>query len=143
MGVLLIEDDPMDAELFTLALREANYEEVIYVKETAEKAMEFLLALPDELKQPYGIPKLVVLDLVLPGIDGFGFLRWLRSHPSFKALPVLVLTSSKEEEDCKRAYEAGANGYLVKPSSFKEMREIAKAIRSYWLTYNKTPWEYL
>lgn len=132
----------MDAELFTLALREANYEEVIYVKETAEEAIDFLSTLPVELKQPYGVPKLVVLDLILPGMDGFGFLSWLRSHPSLKVLPVLVLTSSQEEKDCTRAYEVGANGYLVKPTSFKEIRKIAKAIKHYWLTYNRIPWDY-
>lgn len=133
----------MDAELLTLALREASYEEVVYVKDTAEKAIEFLSSLGAELKQPYGIPKLVLLDLLLPGMDGFGFLKWLRSHPSFKTLPVVVLTSSKEESDCRKAYEAGANGYVVKPASFKKMREMAKAIKSYWLTFNKNPWEYL
>ena len=99
----------------------------------------------DPLQTPYGdrgrypLPALMLLDLKLPGMSGFEVLLWLRQQPGLKRLPVVVLTSSKENTDINRAYELGANSYLVKPASFDALVNIIERLNHYWLVLNERP----
>jgi len=127
--VLLVEDDAMDVELFEKAWEYIGSKGEICIANWGEKAIEMAKILPN----------LVILDLNLPGLDGFEVLKELKNDPFTKWIPVVILTSSPKEEDCKRCYELGANAYVVKPSSFKELVELAKTIRDFWLFFNKIP----
>jgi len=127
--ILLVEDDPMDVELFEKAWEYGGSKEKICVANRGEKAIEMA-------KIP---PNLVILDLNLPGVDGFEVLKELKNDSFTKWIPVVILTSSPKEEDCKRCYELGANAYVVKPSSFKELVELTKTIKDFWLSFNKIP----
>jgi len=87
----------------------------------------------------YPLPELLLLDLKMPKLDGFEVLRWLRQDPGLKALRVVVLTSSEEISDVNRAYQLGANSFLVKPVNFDHLVEISQAIKGYWLWLSKVP----
>jgi CheY-like chemotaxis protein len=87
----------------------------------------------------FPLPRLVLLDLKMPKIDGFEVLKWIRSRPEFASLPVLVLTSSSEVRDMNAAYRLGANSFLVKPDDFYNVTSVAKLLKDYWLSGKKTP----
>jgi DNA-binding response OmpR family regulator len=97
-------------------------------------AVEYLASLHEQ--DPALIPCLVLLDLNLPLKSGLEVLKWIRAHPLFCTLPVLVISSSDQDSDIHRAYVHGVNGYLVKPSNPKELQAMVKALKDYWLTYN-------
>lgn len=142
MPVLLVEDDPMDRELILQASREVSACPFIYAVGTGEEALAYL-----EGKGGYGdrgrypLPRLVLLDLKLPGLDGFEVLRIIKGTEALRWIPVVVLTSSAEKADCQRAYELGANGYLVKPPDFHRLKEMLEGVKRFWLKENRTPLE--
>ncbi len=138
--ILLVEDDPNDIILIKRALRKAKVVNPIQVVEDGEQAADYLTgegAYVDRKRYP--LPGLLLLDLKLPRKSGFGVLKWLRQQPVLKRLLVVVLTSSNEVADINRAYDLGANSYLVKPVDFDALLDMMKDVNAYWLHLNETP----
>jgi CheY-like chemotaxis protein len=139
-NILLVEDNRMDIELTLDAFKEARLKNTIQVVQNGQEALDYLLGngkFADRARYP--MPNLVLLDLKLPGIDGFEVLRKIKSTPLLKRLPVVILTSSKEEGDRALSYDTGANSYLVKPVSFDGFLGVVREISNYWLTLNVAP----
>jgi len=138
--ILLVEDNRMDVELTIDAFKEARLNNPIHVAKDGQEALDYLFGRGVyAARETYPLPRLILLDLKLPGIDGFEVLRQIKSTPRLKRLPVIVLTSSKEEGDRALSYDTGANSYLVKPISFQGFLEIVRQISDYWLTLNIKP----
>ncbi len=138
--ILLIEDNRMDVELTLDAFREAKLHNPIHVATNGNEALDYLFGRDQYAdRNSYPLPHLVLLDLKLPGIDGFEVLRQIKATPILKRLPVIILTSSKEEGDLALSYDIGANSYLVKPVSFDGFLEIVRRIEGYWLSLNIAP----
>lgn len=139
-SILLVEDNRMDIELTLDAFREARLMNTIQVAQNGQEALDFLFGRGKYAdRAAYPMPNLVLLDLKLPGIDGFEVLRQIKSTPLLKRLPVVILTSSKEEGDRALSYDTGANSYLVKPVSFDGFLNVVREISNYWLTLNVAP----
>ncbi len=138
--ILLVEDNRMDAELTLDAFHEAKLSNTIYVATDGNAALDYLFGRGRYAdRKTFPIPDLVLLDLKLPGIDGFEVLRQVKSTPLMKRLPVVILTSSKEEGDRALSYDHGANSYLVKPVSFEGFLGVVRQIEGYWLSLNVAP----
>lgn len=138
--ILLVEDCEKDIELTLHALRGENLGNQIHVARDGEEALEFLAAQENELAAGTGLlPKLILLDLKLPKIDGLQVLRQIKSNPTMQVIPVVVLTSSKEDEDMVRSYRLGVNSYLQKPVTFEHFRGMVKELGLYWLLVNQLP----
>jgi CheY-like chemotaxis protein len=141
--ILLVEDNQMDIELTLDAFHEARLTNTISIAKTGQQALDYLFGraqYADRGAYPY--PNLVLLDLKLPGIDGFEVLRQIKSTPLLKRLPVVILTSSKEEGDRGLSYDIGANSYLVKPVSFDGFLKVIREIDDYWFRLNIEPPEH-
>ncbi|MCT0226564.1 response regulator [Synechococcus sp. CS-1328] len=139
MQVLLVEDNPDDAELTMDALRETHLiNQVQWAKDGAE-ALEILLG-PENIGQVERL-KLVLLDLRLPRVDGLEVLRQIRNDERTRLLPVVVLTSSREESDLVRAYNLGVNSYLVKPVESENFMTAVRELGLYWMLLNALPGE--
>jgi len=138
--ILLVEDNRMDAELTLDAFHEAKLVNTIHVASNGEIALEYLFGRGKYAdRNTFPMPNLVLLDLKLPGIDGFEVLRQVKTTPILKRLPVVILTSSKEEGDRALSYDHGANSYLVKPVSFEGFLGVVRQIEGYWLSLNIAP----
>jgi CheY-like chemotaxis protein len=138
--ILLVEDNRMDVELTLDAFHEAKLLNTIHVATDGQEALDYLFGRGQYTdRNAYPLPNLVLLDLKLPGIDGFEVLRQIKSTPVLKRLPVVILTSSKEEGDRALSYDHGANSYLVKPVSFEGFLGVVREIDGYWLTLNVAP----
>lgn len=136
--ILLVEDNPDDIDLTLRAFKKHNLANQIQVVHDGVEAIEFLFG--HEGSGPAGeLPELVLLDLKLPRVDGFEVLRRIRETDRTRLLPVVVLTSSAEEEDIVRSYRLGANSYVRKPVNFNEFIEAAKQLGLYWLVLNRPP----
>lgn len=135
--ILLVEDDPNDAELIMRVFRKHNLaNKFIHVKDGAE-ALGVLL--PPGGHAASMAPRVVLLDLKLPKVDGIEVLRRLKSDERTRAIPVVVLTSSREERDLKDAYALGVNSYVTKPIKFDEFAKIVSELGLYWLMLNRSP----
>jgi CheY-like chemotaxis protein len=138
--ILHIEDEENDIHLLQRALVSAEVWNPVQVVKNAARAFAYLLGEePFADRAYYPQPSLILLDLSLPTLDGLEILKWRQLHPGIKEIPVLVLTGSHNAGEIRAAYEAGANGYLVKPAGFNEWVELVKAIRIFWLTHNVLP----
>jgi CheY-like chemotaxis protein len=138
--ILLVEDDADDALLIQRAFRKAQIANPIQAVSDGDAAVAYLSgAEPYGDRRQFPLPVLILLDLKLPRRSGFEVLEWLRSQPGLKRTPVLVLTSSKETVDVNRAYELGANSYLLKPVTFEALQEIMRTINLYWLVFSEMP----
>ncbi len=138
--ILLIEDDPNDVILIQRAFKKANLLTPIQVVEDGETALDYLMGkgiFKD--RERYPLPDLILLDLKLPRKSGLEVLAWLREQPNLKRLPVVILTASKEAKDINRAYDLGANSYLVKPVSFDALLNMVKTLGLYWMILNEKP----
>ena len=136
--ILLVEDNPDDERLTLRAFKKGNIMNQISVARDGIEALDFLFARgahSDRAGKP--LPALVVLDLKLPKLDGLGVLKAIRADHRTKLLPVVILTSSKEEQDLIAGYQLGANSYVRKPVDFVEFMEAAKLIGIYWLMTNQ------
>lgn len=134
-AILLVEDDHNDVLLINRAFQKVNIANPIIVVNDGEQAVSYLAG-----REPYvdrALPMLVLLDLKLPRKSGHEVLEWLRQQPNLKRLPVVVLTASSESSDVNRAYDLGANSYLVKPVTFDALVEMVKTLNLYWLILNK------
>lgn len=138
--ILLVEDNRMDVELTLDAFREARLSNTIYVASNGQVALDYLFGrdIYDD-RTAYPMPNLILVDLKLPGIDGHEVLRQIKRTPDLKRLPVIILTSSREEGDRALSYDNGANSYLVKPVSFEGFVEVIRQIEDYWFTLNVGP----
>ena len=138
--VLLIEDNPYDAELILRAFRkEGLANDVVWLKDGVA-ALEYLFGPDGQATTSGGVPsKLVLLDLKLPKVDGQQVLQRIKSDPRTRAIPVVMLTSSREESDILRSYEAGVNSFVVKPVDFDKFTEAVRQLGLYWLTSNQPP----
>ncbi|WP_250121884.1 response regulator [Chroococcidiopsis sp. CCMEE 29] len=138
--ILLVEDDPNDVFLIQRAFRRINLANPIQVVQDGEAAVLYLSGQePYADRDRYPFPILVLLDLKLPRRSGLEVLEWLRQQPKLKRLPVVVLTSSRENSDLNRAYDLGANSYLVKPVAFDGLLEMVRSLNQYWLILNEKP----
>ncbi|HHY85352.1 MAG TPA: response regulator [Verrucomicrobia bacterium] len=138
INILHVEDDPNDALLFQHACARAGVRFALRSVTDGDEAIAYLQGTQgyaDRQKHPF--PQLILLDLKMPRLSGFEVLAWLRENDAFKSLPVIVLTSSNHESDIKRAYDLGANSYLVKPVGFDALVEVAKTISGYWAALNE------
>jgi CheY-like chemotaxis protein len=137
---LLVEDADNDAVLIRRAFVKGNIINPLQVVTSGDQAIAYLKgegAFANRAEYP--LPELVLLDLKLPGIDGFQVLRWIRQQPELKALRVVVLTSSDRIQDVNLAYQLGANSFLVKPVDFERFVEISQALKGYWLWLSRAP----
>jgi len=133
VDILLVEDNPTDAELTLRALKQRNLANQVFLCRDGAEALHFF---SDGEGQ---VPKVVLLDLKLPKVDGLEVLRHLKSDARTKSIPVVVLTSSREEPDIERAYELGANSYIVKPVDFEAFARAVSDVGLYWLLLNHPP----
>ena len=131
--ILLVEDNANDAELTTRALKQRNLTNQLHVCRDGAEALEFF----DGNTGP--VPKVILLDLKLPKVDGLEVLRRLKAEDHTKNIPVVVLTSSREEPDIARAYDLGANSYIVKPVDFEAFARAVSEVGLYWLLLNHPP----
>lgn len=131
--ILLVEDNPDDEELTRVALKENNILNDLVVARDGAEAVDFLF------ESNHALPQVVLLDLKLPKIDGLDVLRRMRSNDRTKLLPVVILTSSKEEQDLVEGYSLGANSYVRKPIDFGQFIEAVKQLQLYWLVLNDAP----
>lgn len=135
-NILLAEDSPMDVELTLEALQEHHN---ISVVEDGEAALDYLHRRGPYAEREPGNPDLLLLDLKLPKLNGLQVLEQIKNSDSLRTIPVVVLTSSKEQPDLKTAYELGANAYVVKPVVFDQFMEAVRQIGSFWAGLNETP----
>ena len=136
-AILLVEDNEDDVFLMKRALKAARIANPLYVVEDGQQAVDYLSGTGKfARREEHPLPVLVFLDLKLPLKDGLEVLEWIRAQPRFENLVVLVLTSSSEPSDLRRAYGLGANSYLVKPPTATQLLDLAKAFKWYWLEYN-------
>lgn len=139
--VLLVEDDPNDILLIQRAFRKANLTNIsMQVIQDGDAAIDYLDGAGDYTdRDRYPFPVLILLDLKLPRRSGLEVLGWLRQQPELRRLPVIILTSSQENTDVNRAYDLGANSYLVKPLGLNALVDIVTTINMYWLLLNESP----
>lgn len=139
--ILLVEDNPDDEMMTVRSLRKSGIKNEILVARDGVEALDILLARgPKGSDKPRpGLPAIVLLDLKLPKVDGLDVLREIRSRDATRLLPVVVLTSSTEEQDILRSYDLGANSYVRKPVDFKEFAEAVRQLGLYWILLNLGP----
>jgi len=139
VDVLMVEDNPADAELALRALRKGKLaNNIIWVKDGAE-ALEFIFRSGAYAGRPDQNPKLILLDIKLPKVDGMEVLKRLKGDENTRVIPVVVVTSSAEGRDIIESYKLGVNSYLVKPVEFEQFSETVAKAGFYWLLVNKTP----
>ena len=138
--ILLVEDNPEDVELTLHALCQEKLANHVEVVRDGEEALDFLFCRGPWAGRSFeGPPNVVLLDLKLPKVDGLEVLREVKGDPRTKAIPIVILTASREEQDMVDGYCLGANGYIQKPVSFDEFRNIVKQLGLYWLVVNVPP----
>jgi len=138
--ILLVEDNAADEELAIHALRTNNLANRIYVAHDGEEALDYLFCRGEHNNRGFdNPPRLVLLDLKLPKIDGLEVLRLIKNDARTRAIPVVIMTSSREERDMINGYQLGVNSYIQKPVDFAQFREIIKQLGLYWLVVNQTP----
>lgn len=138
--ILLVEDNPDDVELTRRAFRKSNIANELVVARDGAEAIDYLFAEGTYAgRGPEGNPAVVLLDLKLPRVDGLEVLRRLRADLRTRLLPVVILTSSKEEHDLVRGYELGCNSYIRKPVDFLQFAEAVRELGMYWLVLNEPP----
>jgi CheY-like chemotaxis protein len=136
--ILLVEDDANDVALFQRAVHQAGIRTTVLEAADADEAMRILLAAESGSPGKSGdLPRFLLLDVKMPRKSGLELLAWLRSRPVLRRIPVIILTSSREPADIRRAYELGANSYLVKPVSFDQLKELVQILNRYWSDWNE------
>ena len=137
--ILLAEDDVKDVELTLEALGEHNLANSVIVARDGEEALDFLYRRGNFQTRSEGNPVVVLLDLKMPKVDGLEVLRQMKSDDKLKVIPIVVLTSSREDRDLEKSYQLGANAYVVKPANFGEFIEAIKQLGLFWVLINEPP----
>lgn len=138
--ILLVEDDPADAELTQRALRRNNLANKIHWVKDGEQALDYMFGTGAYLgRPPTALPRLVLLDLKMPKVDGIEVLRRLKADAATQTIPIVVMTSSNEEKDVVASYRLGVNSYIVKPVRFEDFLETVAKIGLYWMLTNRQP----
>ncbi|MDO4709834.1 MAG: response regulator [Pseudomonadota bacterium] len=137
--ILLAEDSPADAEMAIDALREANLANPIVHVEDGVEVMDYLLRRGQFADREPGEPAVLLLDIKMPRMDGLEVLQQLRENEQFKALPVVILSSSREESDLARSWNLGVNAYVVKPVDILQFFEAVKTLGRFWAVFNQSP----
>jgi len=137
--ILLVEDDPKDVELTLTGLAEYNLANEVVVAHDGEEALDYLYRRGSHEKRSNGNPAVMLLDLKLPKADGFEVLQQIRSDEQLKMLPVVILTSSRDECDLVRGYKLGVNAYVVKPVDFHQFVNAVKDLGIFWAVINEAP----
>jgi len=138
--ILLVEDNPEDLELTLHALRKNKLANRIQVARDGEEALDYLFARgPHAGPNGYNHPRMILLDLKLPKVDGLEVLKQIKDDPRTRPIPVVILTSSKEQSDLVSGYQLGVNSYIQKPVDFDQFRETVKQLGLYWLVINEVP----
>jgi len=135
--ILLVEDNPHDLELTLIALERSQLANEVVVKRDGAEALDYLLRRGDYQNRADGNPAVLLLDLKLPKVDGLEVLRIVRDTPALRSLPVVMLTSSREEPDLLRAYEMGVNAYVVKPVEFRDFVAAISDLGIFWAVLNE------
>ena len=140
IDILLVEDNPDDVELALYALRRHQLANYIHVARDGVEALDFLFC-RGEFSERDCIqnPKLVLLDLKMPKLNGLDVLKQIRSNPKTAGIPVVILTTSKEDRDLIESYRLGVNSYIVKPVNFEQFSDVVRQLGFYWLLLNEQP----
>src|SRR3954451_23720911 len=137
--ILLVEDNPKDVELSLVALGKSQLANEVIVARDGAEALDYLRGEGSFRDRPLGNPAVVLLDLKLPKVDGLQVLEQIKGDPTLQSIPVVILTSSREEKDLLRGYKLGVNAYVVKPVSFKEFIEAIQELGVFWPLINEPP----
>jgi CheY-like chemotaxis protein len=137
--ILLVEDDPNDVELTLAALAPQNLANQILVLRDGAEALDYLFQRGVYENRPNGNPAVVLLDLKMPRVDGLEVLRQIKQDEHLRTIPVVMLTSSREEPDLETSYRLGANAYVVKPVGFQNFSEVVKELGMFWAVLNEPP----
>jgi two-component system response regulator len=138
--ILLVEDNPYDVELTLTALKEKNLANKVHVVNNGADAMEFIFATGVHAQRNIkNVPKVILLDLKIPKINGLEVLRRIKSDERTKSIPVVMLTSSQEERDIVESYHLGVNSYIIKPVDFNKFIDAIAKLSLYWVLLNKLP----
>jgi len=138
--ILIVEDNPNDAEMALRALKKNNLTNNVLVVIDGEEALDFIFHKNKFVNRDgFNQPKIILLDLKLPKVDGLEVLKELKNNEETKMIPVIVLTSSKEESDILESYKLGVNSYIVKPVDFDKFVEAVRQLGLYWLLLNESP----
>jgi CheY-like chemotaxis protein len=138
--ILLVEDSPDDAELAIHALRNEHLANSIFTARDGEEALDFIFCRGAFAQRSFDCPpKLILLDLKLPKVDGIEVLKQIKNDSRTRTIPVVIMTSSREERDLVRSYDLGVNSYIQKPVDFEHFRQRVKTAGLYWLVVNQTP----
>ena len=138
-SILLAEDSPQDVEMTLTALAEHNLVNEVVVVHDGEEALDYLYSRGKFRLRSSGNPVVALLDLKMPKVDGLEVLQTIKRDPDLKNIPVVMLTSSREEQDLVRSYEAGANAYVVKPVDFQQFIDAVKQLGAFWAVHNEPP----
>jgi two-component system response regulator len=141
VDILLVEDNPEDAELTIHQLKKSNMANHLFHVPDGEEALEFIFAEGKyaDQREKVNSPKLILLDIKMPKVNGMEVLERIKSDDRTKKIPVVILTSSKEDPDIKKCYELGANSYIVKPVNFEGFAQAIVNLGFYWLLLNEPP----
>lgn len=137
--ILLVEDNPKDLELTLVALEKTNLANDVVIARDGAEALDYLYCRGAHAGRPRGNPAVVLLDLKLPKVDGLEVLEQVKRDPDLQAVPVVMLTSSREESDLLRSYKLGVNAYVVKPVGFREFIESIQDLGVFWAVLNEPP----
>ena len=136
--ILIVDDSPKDVELVIAALAENNLANEVIIAEDGEEALDYLYK-RGKFTNEDGNPAVILLDIKMPKMDGIEVLRHIRSDPKFKLIPVIMVTSSREERDLVESYKLGANSYVVKPVDIIQFIDAIKVLGQYWAVINQPP----
>jgi CheY-like chemotaxis protein len=137
--ILLVEDNPKDLELTLVALAKSNLANEVVTVRDGEEALDFLFRRGHFASRPDENPVVVLLDLKLPKVDGLQVLEQVKADPNLKNVPVVMLTSSREDQDLLRSYRLGVNAYVVKPVDFREFLDAIRELGVFWAVLNEPP----
>jgi two-component system response regulator len=137
--ILYVEDDPMDVELTMIALQQSGVANPIHIARDGVEALDYLFCRGEHANRDFRMPKLVLLDLKLPKVGGLEVLQAIRDDVRTRTIPVVILTSSKEQRDLVDSYKLGVNSYIQKPVDFEQFNQTIRQLGLYWLVVNQVP----